>query len=209
VTASPPPPPHTRTVAAFDFDGTLVARDSLVPFLRRLCGTRAVARALVLESRTLLRATRSPDQREPAKAALLARLLAGRRVVDVEQVAEVYAEHVVARCLRADTMRRVDWHRAEGHELVIVSASPELYLAPIGRVLDFDAVLGTRLEVDAGRLTGRLAGRNVRGDEKVVRLCAHLGSAPAQLWAYGDSAGDRELLAHADIATRVRRRHYR
>jgi phosphatidylglycerophosphatase C len=106
-------------------------------------------------------------------------------------------------------MRRVDWHRREGHELVIVSASPELYLAPIGRLLGFDAVLGTRLETAAGHLTGRLDGRNVRGPEKVVRLRAHLGDEPVKLWAYGDSTGDRELLAAADVATRVKRRRYR
>ena len=198
-----------REVAAFDFDGTLVARDSLLPFLRRVCGTRAVARALALESPRLARAAGFAGGRESAKAALFARLLAGRRLVDLEPVVDAYAEHVVARCLRPDTIRNVEWHRGEGRELVIVSASPELYLVPIGRLLAFDAVLGTRLEIEAGRLTGRLDGRNVRGHEKVVRLRAHLGVGPVRLWAYGDSAGDRELLALADVATRVTRKRSR
>jgi phosphatidylglycerophosphatase C len=198
-----------RQVAAFDFDGTLVAGDSLVPFLRRVCGTSAVVRALALESPRLLRAARWADGREPAKAALFGRLLAGRRPIDLEPVAVAYAEHLVAERLRADTLRRVDWHRANGHELVIVSASPALYLAHVGRLLDFDAVLGTRLEVAAGRFTGRLDGRNVRGEEKVVRLRAHLGGAAVRLWAYGDSAGDRELLALADVGTRVKRKRCR
>src|SRR4029079_10087350 len=118
-----------------------------------------------------------------------------------EPVVVEYAEHVIARQVRPDVRARADWHRAEGHALVIVSASPELYLVPIGRLFGSDAVRGTRLEVDAaGRLSGRLDGRNVRGPEKVARLRAHLGDGPVQLWAYGDSTGDRELLALADVA---------
>lgn len=196
-----------RAVAAFDFDGTLVERDSLFPFLQRVCGTAAVVRALALESPRLARLAGGGGDRDLLKARLFGRLLAGRRVVDLDRVVSEYAEHVTARRARSDMLDVAAWHRREGHELVIVSASPELYLVPIGRLLDFDAVLGTRLEVDDdGRLTGRLTGRNVRGAEKVARLRAHLGEGPLRLWAYGDSGGDRELLALADVATRVTRR---
>jgi phosphatidylglycerophosphatase C len=195
-----------RAVAAFDFDGTLVERDSLLPFLQRVCGTRAVVRALALESPRLVGLAGGGD-RDLLKARLFGRLLAGRRVVDLDRVVRDYAEHVTARRIRSDMLGVVEWHRREGHELVIVSASPELYLAPIGRLLGFDAVLGTRLEVDDdGRLTGRLTGRNVRGPEKVVRLRGHVGEGPLRLWVYGDSGGDRELLALADVATRVTRK---
>jgi phosphoserine phosphatase len=40
---------------------------------------------------------------------------------------------------------------------------------------------------------------------KAERLRAHLGDEGITLWAYGDSAGDREMLALADHAIRVRR----
>jgi phosphatidylglycerophosphatase C len=196
-----------RAVAAFDFDGTLIERDSLLPFLQRVCGTAAVVRALALESPRLARVAAGGGNRDLLKARLFGRLLAGRRLVDLDRVVSDYAAHVTARLVRSDMLDVVEWHRREGHELVIVSASPELYLVPIGRLLDFDAVLGTRLEVDEdGRLTGRLTGRNVRGAEKVARLRAHLGEGSLRLWAYGDSAGDRELFALADVATRVTRR---
>jgi phosphatidylglycerophosphatase C len=195
-----------RTVAAFDFDGTLAERDSFLPFLRRVCGARELAVALALATPHLARAAGGGD-RDPVKSALVGRLLAGRRVDDLEPAVRAYAEHVVASCIRGDVLERVEWHRRGGHELVIVSASPELYLVPVGQLLGFDAVLATRLEVDAaGRFTGRLDGRNVRGPEKTARLRAHVGDGPVRLWAYGDSAGDRELLALADVVTRVNRR---
>jgi phosphatidylglycerophosphatase C len=96
-----------------------------------------------------------------------------------------------------------------GHEVVVVSASLQLYLGPLGHRLGVDAVLATELAVGAdGRLTGALAGANVRGAEKVRRLRNWLGGSPCELWAYGDSSGDNELLAAADHGWRVSRRRF-
>ena len=68
-------------------------------------------------------------------------------------------------------------------------------------------MLCTTLGVDAdGILTGRLEGGNVRGPEKVRRVQEWLGAGPVELWAYGDSGGDRELLALADHPHKVGRR---
>ena len=101
-------------------------------------------------------------------------------------------------------MARVAWHREQGHALVIVSASLLAYLEPFAADHGFDHVIGVGLEVgDDGRLTGRLTGPNVRGPEKEVRLRAWLGDGPRTMWAYGNSSGDRELLAMADHPTWV------
>ena len=70
-------------------------------------------------------------------------------------------------------------------------------------------MLATRLVVDGDeRLSGDLDGPNVRAHEKVVRLRRWLGGEPCELWAYGDSTGDRELLALADHGFRVPRRGF-
>ena len=75
-----------------------------------------------------------------------------------------FAFEIVQRHLRADMVQRADWHRTQGHDLVIVSASLGVYLRPIAEQLRFDAVLCTELEVgDDGVLTGRMDGANVRG----------------------------------------------
>jgi phosphatidylglycerophosphatase C len=199
-----------RVVAAFDLDGTLTRRDTLLPFLVRACGPIATYQAILRISPFLVRAALvGGEQRDVAKEALLVRLLAGRPLEPLSQAAEAYADALIdSDELHADALERVDQHRRAGHELVIVSASPELYVAPIGRRLRFDAVLGTRLETDAeGRLTGRLQGPNCRGVEKAVRLREWLGGDDAaEVWAYGDSRGDREMLAMAGTGLRVYRR---
>jgi phosphatidylglycerophosphatase C len=198
----------TRVVAAFDLDGTLTRRDTLLPFLLRACGPTATYRAVLGVSLLLVGALAGGERRDVAKEALLVRLLAGWPLESLAAVAEAFADEVMTSGhLRPEMLERAQEHRRSGHELVIVSASPELYVAPIGRRLGFDAVLGTRLETDAeGRLTGRLQGPNCRGPEKVVRLRQWLDDESAEVWAYGDSRGDREMLALARTGVRVHRR---
>jgi phosphatidylglycerophosphatase C len=196
-----------RLLAAFDLDGTLTRRDTLLPFFLRALGPQSTYGAIVASTLPLARAAalRGPH-RDIAKAAVLRRALAGMPLAPLAEAAESFADHVVARRLRPEIRARVEWHRAEGHELVLVSASPELYVAPIGRRLGFDEVLATRLEVDTeGRLTGRLEGPNCRGPEKVSRLRQWRGETIEVAYAYGDSAGDREMLALAATPHLVRR----
>ena len=200
-----------NTVAVFDLDGTITRRDTLLPFLRRARGLWPTSSALLVESLAITRAMLGAAGRDGAKERLLVRLLAGHDAATLALAADAYAEVVVRSGLRRDVAARVAQHRERGDAVIIISASPELYVAPIGRNLGVDAVLGTRLEVGAdGRLTGRYEGRNCRGPEKVMRLRAWMherfGDEQVQVFAYGDSAGDNELLAMADVPVRIARR---
>jgi phosphatidylglycerophosphatase C len=188
-----------RVVAAFDFDKTVSTRDNVIPFLRAAVGAPRLAWALARTTPRLVAAALDDHRRDAAKAALVRRTLTGLDSARLTEIASTFADDVVDRHLRPDVVERVEWHRRQGHELVLVSASFAAYLDPVGKRLGFDAVLATELAVDdVGRLTGELASTNVRGPEKVRRLDAWLGERPAFLWAYGDSSGDRELLARAD-----------
>jgi phosphatidylglycerophosphatase C len=203
------PRPSERVVAAFDFDKTISTRDNVVPFLRAVVGRTRLTRAFLAISPRLVRAAFDDEQRDAAKVALVRRTLTGYDAGRITAAAAEFADDVVARHLRPDVIERVAWHRNQGHELVIVSASFTSYLDPIAARLGFAAVLATELAVgDDGRLTGELVGPNVRGAEKVRRLDEWLGATapdagPAFVWAYGDSSGDRELLARADQGIRI------
>jgi HAD superfamily hydrolase (TIGR01490 family) len=194
-------------VAAFDFDGTLSSRDNFAPFLRRVAGNRAVARAMAVNTARLATGPRRERSRDALKALVLRDLFAGYDAATLDEIGRGFAFEIVQRHLRADMVQRADWHRTQGHDLVIVSASLGVYLRPIAEQLRFDAVLCTELEVGAdGVLTGRMDGANVRGSEKARRLDDYLGGEPCAVWAYGDSSGDRELWARADHPVRVSRR---
>ena len=193
-------------VAAFDFDGTLSTRDNFLPYLRIVAGTRDLARAIAAAAPALAASRRDPRQRDVAKALVIRGTLAGRSEAYLRDLGARYARLVVARHLAPDTLARLETHRADGHALVLVSASLHVYLDSVAELLGVDAVLATALGVDGeGRCTGELAGANVRGVEKVRRLDEWLAGREMVVHAYGDSSGDDELLARADHGVRVGR----
>ena len=197
-------------VAAFDVDHTLTVRDCVVPFLRRVAGTARLTLGSARYPLALLAALARRD-RDAVKAIATKAALAGRLASDVERHGHEFGGEVAAGWLRPDTVARVAWHREQGHEVVLVSASYEVYLHRVGAEIGALGVLGTRLDVADGVVTGRLLGGNCRGPEKVHRLHTwldevHGGRRAVEVYAYGDSSGDRELLADADHPLLVGRR---
>ena len=129
---------------------------------------------------------------------MLQQALAGQAAARVAEIGAAFGADP-GRPHPPDMTERMAWHDEQGHRRVLVSASLAVYLEPFGRLTGFDHVIATRLETDGdGLLTGRLDGPNVRADQKALRLAEVLGSGPVEVWAYGDSAGDREMLAMAD-----------
>lgn len=187
-------------VAAFDVDGTLTVRDCVRPFLLRVGGWSGVGRALVRRPGTALAAAVHRD-RDRFKELMVGGVLRGRPIAQVEALGERFADEVAADWLRADTVARLRWHQRMGHRIVLVSASLSPYLRPLGRRLGVDGVLCAEPLREGDHFADGLDGANCRAAEKVRRLDAWLsatGLQQATIWAYGDSAGDRELLARAD-----------
>lgn len=203
-------PGTVAVVAAFDVDGTLVRGDSLLPFLRRTVGMPRTLCGLVAAAVTLLRNPRRPD-RSVAKAALLATVFRGCSDARLRAGGREFAFRLVARRLHHDAARALLAHQLAGHLTVLVSASPDVYVEALGSLLEVDGVLCTRLQVGPdGRLTGQIAGANVRGDEKVVQLRRWLGAVPLDLerttvYVYGDGRGDDALFAAFSANARDRR----
>lgn len=197
-------------VAAFDFDGTLVRRDSFVAFLRQVGGPWAVNAAFARSWRAVAAAPSDPSWRDVVKSNLIKGVLRGRHHEEVRAAALAYSGTVAAQ-VTPSMQQLLARHAEAGHLTVIVSASLELYLQPAAELLGIDEAIGTRLDVGPdGRLTGRLEGANCRGVEKSRRLTQWMGERGLDpdrvpLWAYGDSGGDRQMLELARYATRVRR----
>jgi phosphatidylglycerophosphatase C len=192
-------PPDTPVVA-FDFDGTLTHRDSFVAFLAWRAG--AIGFGLGLAGVLPAMAAYGLDRNRGAlKAAVAKRFLAGLTRGEIEAEAERFRDAHFETLIRPDAL--ACWRRWQGMgaRLFIVTASPELLVSPFARALGADALIGTRLAFDgADRLTGALDGPNCRGPEKVARLRQALGPDFRPRAAYGDTAGDHEMLAIAETA---------
>jgi len=195
---------RSKTVAAFDVDGTITDRDCVVPFMRNVTGARRIVPRLVARPDRLVAAIARRD-RDQVKELAAAAAFRDRPYDELEASGASFARTVHDGWLRSDTVEALCSHQAAGDRVVLVSASFEVYLRPLGELLGVDEVLATRLELADGVATGALDGPNCRGPEKVRRLHDWVddefgGRTNVRVVAYGDSAGDRELLADADEA---------
>lgn len=181
-----------RRLALFDLDGTITRRDSFQGFVLGLLArhpARALRLALLLAPLAgfLLRLT----DRGALKGAILHLLFGGLPRAAVGQWAALYAAEVVPARLFPDAVAAVRSHLAAGDQVVLLSASPDLYVPEIGRLLGIGEVHCTAIRWRGERLDGRLAGPNRRDHEK-LRVLESLRAAHPGLpvIAYGNSTPD-------------------
>lgn len=189
-------------VAAFDFDGTLTYRDTLIPFLYYYAGPLVFIRNIARSAPTLTAYGLRLMRNDVAKERVLKKFLAGVSLATLQRQGQAFARDRLPGLLRPSALRRLQWHQKLGHQIVIISASLDLYVKPWAAALGVDHVLCTSLDVDdSGQVSGRLGTANCYGPEKLRRLREALGdTSDYLLYAYGDSRGDRELLASADYS---------
>ena len=185
-------------IVAFDFDGTMTVRDSFRGFLRWRAGLWEYYFGMARLAPAAL-AYLVHRNRGRLKAAMVRVYLSGLPREVLEREAAEYAAVAAPLLLRPDAVKTWRRHRNEGCRMVIVTASPDILVWPFARGLGADLLLGTRLKLDShGRVAGPLEGKNCRGKEKVERLRAAFGEDVTLLAAYGDTAGDREMLELAE-----------
>ena len=161
-------------IVAFDFDGTLTIRDSFTAFLRWRAGPARWALGLAKLAPAVLTYAHDRD-RGRIKAASVREFLGGVDRATLEAEAEQFAEFIWPRFIRPDALACWQAWGDKGAHRVIVTASPEITVAPFARRLGAEALLGTHMAFD----------RAAYGDD------LHLAAA------YGDTSGDTEMLAFA------------
>ncbi len=203
MTASRAPSPP---VALFDLDGTLTWRDTLLPFLGGYVLRHPVRllRLWRLVPALIGYLARGRD-RGRLKSAVIRAVMGGER----RDLIEAWAESFVLalephRRFRSGALAALQAHRAAGDHLVLLSASPDLYVPRIGRLLGFERTLCTELVWRGDRLDGALKTPNRRGEEKLRCLESLRGQYPgAPIVAYGNSASDLIHMRRADRAVLV------
>jgi len=184
-------------VAAFDFDGTITTKDTFIPYLKKAFGKRAVYLALFSLVGEAIKVGVGISNRDSFKEKIVAKLFVGQSLDKLQAIGKEHAKEI-ERWFRPAAIKKIHWHNQQGHRLIMVSASLDLYLEPMAKRLGFDELLCTRLSAKNNVLSGRLLGANCRGIGKTVQLELLVGPlAGVELYAYGDSAGDKEMLEAA------------
>lgn len=208
-----------KKIFVFDFDGTLTHADTLLAFIRFACGPVCMCMGFALYAPLLVLMKLKLYPNYKAKQKVFAHFFRGMTLARFDALCTAFAqqgEHL----LRPAARSFINTVRPEAYAMAIVSASIDNWVRPFaemylqsdnaqdksqGNVQDNKPsspiiVLGTKVEVDAaGCLTGRFATPNCYGPEKVRRIEAVWPHREQyDVSAFGDSRGDKEMLAYAD-----------
>lgn len=189
-----------RKIYAFDFDGTLTTKDTLLEFIRFAKGSGQMFRGFLLFSPLLLLMKLHLYPNWKAKQHVFSYFFKGMNIDDFNALCTHFAEQN-KHLLRPAGIEKVRQAIEEEQATVlIISASIDNWVRPFFDEIDKKIqVLGTQIEAKEGRLTGQFTTKNCYGQEKVNRLTALYPHREAyDLIAFGDSRGDKELLDFAD-----------
>jgi HAD superfamily hydrolase (TIGR01490 family) len=115
-----------------------------------------------------------------------------------KDLGRLYAEKRLPIILKEEAIKKLMWHKKEGHRLVVVSASIKEWLKPWCQANEIELIC-TEMEIQDAKLTGKISGRNCNGREKANRIKSIIDlSKYDHIYAYGNSAGDKAMLALAD-----------
>ena len=175
-----------KQIVAFDFDGTLTTKDTLIEFIRYACGTRAFLFGFLRYVHLLVLMKLGLYPNYKAKQKVFAHFFEGMKIEEFDGLCQRFAkdnQHL----LRPKGVEAIQQAMAEGAEVLIVSASIDNW---VREMITDPVIIGTQIEIKDGLLTGRFLTKNCYGQEKVNRILAlYPHRSEYHLTAYGDSRG--------------------
>jgi phosphatidylglycerophosphatase C len=187
-------------LAVFDLDGTITRHDTLIQYVLGYLKTRPWrVFGFLLAVPAILKYVVGASDRGALKASVIHWTLGGSTRADLDAWTARFVPNLLANGVFKDAIERIAAHRRDGDTLVLMSASPDIYVPVIGRQLGFNEITCTGVRWDGDRLDGALTTANCRGEEKAVRFQSLRGRHPGvRAVAYGNAASDLPHLRLAD-----------
>ena len=186
--------------AFFDVDNTIIRGASAYHIARGLRErgffTRTDILRFAFEQAKYQLFGESHDQMDAVKAEA-SRIVKGWSVAEMSTVGEEVWDEVLASRVYSGTKAIIDEHLAKGHEVWLVTATPQELGRLIAHKLGGTGALGTIAEHENGYYTGVLTGGLLHGPRKAVaikELAEQTGLDLAASYAYGDSSNDVFML---------------
>lgn len=193
-------PAHGSRIAAFfDLDKTIIASSSALAFSRPLLRQGLINRRAALRSayaQLMFSLAGADAQQTERLRAQISAMCAGWDVAQVSAIVSETLHDVVVPLVYAEAAELIAGHKADGHDVVILSATGHEVVAPIAELLGADFSVATRMEIVDGRYSGEVE-FYCYGDGKAVAarsLALAHGYDLTNCFAYTDSSTDIPLL---------------
>ncbi|GEP64328.1 hydrolase [Clostridium beijerinckii] len=117
-----------------------------------------------------------------------------------EKQLEEFYDKVLLKKINEKVMSKLNFHKDQGCHILLVSASPEMYLHYFLKNSSIDTIIGTKLKMLDGKCTNKIHGKNCKGIEKVHRIKQYLNENNLEIdfdnsFAYSDSLSDKPMLS--------------
>ncbi len=199
---------HVPIAAFFDVDNTLLHGASLM-YLAREARSLGIVRIgdllpFVWESRRFTKSGENLNVLDVVRDRGMS-LLSGQSAESLHQL----AAQVVVRMQKRfwpETRALLTAHIETGHQVWLLSATPDFLADEIARRLGATGGLGSPLEISDGIFTGRFTGPTMHASEKrnaAERIMTEQGMDPRDCYAYSDSINDLPLLTAVGMPTAV------
>lgn len=188
--------PVKKRLVLFDFDGTITTKDTFIEFIRFYHGNFKFASGLGFMLPVLLLYKFKIIPNWKAKEIVLTWFFKGQDEDRFNKICREFSTSVLPRLIRPGALAELKKYGNES-EIVVVSASAENWVSPWCKENNLK-IIATELETIQGKLTGKINGKNCFGEEKAIRILERYSLASYdEIIAYGDSSGDKEMLALA------------
>lgn len=185
-------------LALFDFDGTISSKDSFVEFMKFTHGKRVFALRMAMGFLTFAGWKLGLVKSHFTKVKALRSFYKGWTEERMMDARKRFTKEVLSHILFPKAIERINWHKEQGHRIIVVTASCDAWLGDWTHQMGLE-LLCTEMELKNGIYTGELSKPNCRGKEKVNRINQHLNlDDHSEVYAYGNDHGDNQMLAIAD-----------
>ncbi len=185
----------SKTIAFFDFDGTVTEKDSLLEFIKYSKGSPAFYFGFLLHAPVLVAYKLKIISNHFAKEIMLNYFFGKMSVQQFDKYCADFSREIMPLMVRPKALKEINKFKDAGAEIVIVSASPERWLNIWCNTIGVKCI-ATRLITKNDKITGKINGRNCHGEEKVRRIREQYDlNTFSYVYCYGDSPGDRPMLA--------------
>jgi phosphatidylglycerophosphatase C len=184
----------SRSIAFFDFDGTITSKDTLLEFIKFSKGKAMFFTGFFLCSPWILAWKLKLLSNQSAKEKVLWFFFNGMKLEVFNEFCKKFSEEQIPQLMRKYALTEIKQLQKQGFITVVVSASPGNWIEHWTKQNNMQ-LLATVLEMNNNKLTGKIKGNNCYGAEKVRRIKEAYNLREFDIiHAYGDSAGDIPML---------------
>lgn len=186
-----------KGIAFFDFDGTITRKDTLLEFIKFCKGHLSFYIGFIIHTPALIAYKIGLITNQQAKEKILHHFFSNISVHEFQKLCDDFEKKVLPGIIRQKANNEIKRLKEKGFTIVIVSASPGNWIRGWADVNDLE-LIATKLSIENNNITGKISGLNCHGIEKVRRIKERykLGDFD-KIYAYGDSSGDKPMLALA------------